>query len=519
MNNLNVSEKVRKLIQAISMGLTEKEHISALSLLTILSGENVFLYGLPGTAKSLIARRVTQVFKGASYFEYLMNKYSTPDELLGALSIPDLKEGRYKRNIKGSILDAEIAFLDEIWKSGSAILNILLTIINEKKYTVGEDKFDLPFISVVSASNETPTTESGLMALYDRFLTRINVEPIKEGSNFINMLKKGDVSSYTQIEDDDKISNFELEEMQNNSRSVELSEESIKVIMEIKSVFESESFIKNDVYLSDRRWLKIVKILKMAAFLNGRMSTNVSDCLLISYFSWSNADNRKIVFDAVEDIILNISKKSDKVQDFNRRVKDVSEEIKDLSSGVIEKNDIFHIPGKQDDFYKFEVSFNGNNSYVSEKELVYAKVRNTEINKKFKLYNEDGDLLNHIIGVKDEKGIFIFRYISNGKVAKEYKSCRTAPIPNIKKVSEDRLKEKRVTLLNKSEVIMKEIDDIISSFKVCGINNNKDLSYLFLTNGEISVAKRSMSNYMSDLKIPRNEINNIITNLSRSEYE
>ena len=144
MNNLNVSEKVRKLIQAISMGLTEKEHISALSLLTILSGENVFLYGLPGTAKSLIARRVTQVFKGASYFEYLMNKYSTPDELLGALSIPDLKEGRYKRNIKGSILDAEIAFLDEIWKSGSAILNILLTIINEKKYTVGEDKLICP---------------------------------------------------------------------------------------------------------------------------------------------------------------------------------------------------------------------------------------------------------------------------------------------------------------------------------------------------------------------------------------
>ena len=175
----NLKNKIEILIKKLNVGLIEREEQIKMALLAAISGENILFIGPPGTGKSVLSRRITNVFSNVDYFEYLLTKFTTPEELFGPISIKELENDKFHRNIEGYLTDSEIVFLDEVFKANSAILNSLLTIMNERIYHNGYQKENIRTKIVIGASNELPREEYELDALYDRFLFREKINYIE----------------------------------------------------------------------------------------------------------------------------------------------------------------------------------------------------------------------------------------------------------------------------------------------------------------------------------------------------
>ncbi len=304
-------ERINKLTDAMSDGVYEREYTIKLCLLAALAGESVFLLGPPGIAKSLIAKRLIQAFEDSSYFEYLMTRFSTPEEVFGPLSIQELKDnGRYIRLTEGYLPTAQIVFLDEIWKAGPAILNTLLTVVNEKTYKNGSDILRVPMRLLVCASNELPAADSGLDALYDRLLVRVFVNRIQNKQNFKSMLTVG-TPQEVEIPKGLAITEEEYHSWQQQLDALTLSDDSFEKLYQLKTMLErameqeGQSLPVADRYVSDRRWKKAVKLLKASAFFNGRDEINPLDIMLLQDCVWNSPQSRKIVHAVMQDFALN----------------------------------------------------------------------------------------------------------------------------------------------------------------------------------------------------------------------
>src|SRR5215472_12888886 len=165
-----------------------KDEVIRLLVIAAIAGEHAVLIGPPGTAKSALIRMFSRLLS-ARYFEYLLTRFTEPNEIFGPVDIAAFREGRYERRVDGMLPQAEIVFLDEVFKSNSAILNALLTLLNERRYTSGGVVMKCPLLSAFGASNEVPTDET-LTAIFDRFLLRIRSDNL-DAYHFQDLLTKG----------------------------------------------------------------------------------------------------------------------------------------------------------------------------------------------------------------------------------------------------------------------------------------------------------------------------------------
>jgi MoxR-like ATPase len=294
---------MKLLLSELNSGLFDKEESAALVFLASLSGESVFLLGPPGVAKSLIARRLAFLWRAAGVFEYLMNRFSTPDEIFGPVSIARLKnDDRYERNTAGYLPEADIVFLDEIWKAGPAIQNTLLTVLNEKRFKNGSEEITLPLKALIAASNGTPPPDEGLEALWDRFLVRVQVKPIQNDEYFLMMIDSYEDALCDTVADEHKITKSEYAAWNEAVNRIEMNEDARQALLFLKKRVDKEW------YVSDRRWKKIVRLLRTAAFCNGRSTVTLIDIMLIRHCIWNEESTidtaKRLVIETIQQHII-----------------------------------------------------------------------------------------------------------------------------------------------------------------------------------------------------------------------
>jgi MoxR-like ATPase len=305
-----IKQRMTELLKSMSHGAYEREEVIALALLAAMSGESIFLLGLPGVGKSMVARRLKMAFKESKSFEYLMSRFSTPDEIFGPVSITKLKDNdTYERVIDGYLPTADIIFLDEIWKAGPAIQNSLLTVLNERLFRNGDHDIKLPLKTIISASNELPAEGEGLEALWDRFLVRYVVTPISGRGAFLKLLKeKGEECS---IDEELQFTDEEFKTMQKQSGEITVPELVCNIICDIHDILSDERkalqampAVSEPPYVSDRRWRKIIGILRTSAMLNGRSQIDPSDCLLLENLLWDKDEQILPIKKLVADVMV-----------------------------------------------------------------------------------------------------------------------------------------------------------------------------------------------------------------------
>lgn len=290
----DIRSRIEALLQYLQQGIYEKNTETALALLAALSGESILLLGPPGVAKSMIARRLKYAFYHAKSFEYLMSRFSTPDEIFGPVSIAKLKENDcYERNVDGFLPTADVVFLDEIWKAGPAIQNSLLTVLNEKLFRNGDKELKLPLKLLVAASNELPAKDEGLEAIWDRFSIRIICRGIQSEELFRRMIcgEHSEVESTVSESLVQPVKPKEYVQWRAESERVNLTLPLLEAITFIRrkilrvEVVDSE--LPRCIYVSDRRWKHIAALLRTSAYIQGRIQAIPADLLPMYHCLWN----------------------------------------------------------------------------------------------------------------------------------------------------------------------------------------------------------------------------------------
>ncbi|TPV92585.1 MAG: ATPase [Myxococcales bacterium FL481] len=296
-----ISERLRTAARELEQDFLGKEEVIRLLFVSAVAGEHLVMIGPPGTAKSALARRFASSID-AKYFDYLLTRFTEPNEIFGPVDIQAFREGDYRRRIEGMLPTAEIAFLDEVFKANSAILNSLLSVLNTRRYMHGGHVIEVPLISMFAASNEVPSDDA-LAAVFDRFLLRVRVDYL-DSYHFRGLLQKGaslEAKLATRLAPKPRttVAASDLETMTRHvaERLQSIEEEFLATFKGLVFQIRSEG-----VALSDRRVVKLLKLFVASAAFDGRDTVNDADFFVLRHV-WNTPEQEEILREIVGPVL------------------------------------------------------------------------------------------------------------------------------------------------------------------------------------------------------------------------
>ncbi len=272
--NRGIVERLRdEVVTPLQERFVGRNEVLDLIALAVVAGEHLFLHGPPGTAKSALLRQFALAVRGR-YFEYMLTRFSEPNEIFGPVDIARLREGSVVTVTTGMLPEAEFVFLDELFNANSAILNNLLTVLNERVYRRGSETHRLPLLSLFSASNQLPDDE-GLRALFDRFLLRCHVDNLERAA--MPRLLTAGWALEQMIPLESSVSAADLQTLAGRIPSVALGG--------VMTAYTEAVFKVRDlgIALSDRRAVKVLKLVAASALLCGREEARPVDLWVLRY--------------------------------------------------------------------------------------------------------------------------------------------------------------------------------------------------------------------------------------------
>lgn len=323
--------------------LLERNREVPVVLAAYLAGEHVFLLGPPGTAKTMLIKLLASSLD-ACVFDFLMSKFSTPEELFGPYSVSALQQDRFVRAGDGMLQHSDFASLDEVWKANSAILNHLLRLLNEREFHNGTDGVQqTPLQMVMGASNELPQDES-LGALYDRFLVRLWVGPLKQAASRKELLRR--VATKHTPPPAPRLTAAQLCAIRDEVDRVDIPDKVLDVLCAVWQRVDGKG-----VYVSPRRWAQTVGLLKSYAWVQGDAVVSDDHIALLCDCLWDAPEQRAIVleqvlqetnpqgmkalelFDAAREVFDGAGDTSESIIAAGKRVKDTLKELRKLDTG------------------------------------------------------------------------------------------------------------------------------------------------------------------------------------------
>lgn len=271
----NQVSKLGAIRNALNVNFSERGEAVDGILIALLSREMIFMLGAPGTGKSALARAVCSAITG-KYFEKIFAKTSAPEELYGPYRLTALQRDEYIRNTTGQLPECDVAYLDEIFKGSSAILNTLLPILNERIFH-NNGVVHIPLQTCVAASNELPQGEE-LGALWDRFSLRFLIHKIQDDGNFKTMLRAQMQGGQAAIP---TMTLAELKAEQAAALKLEISDEIMDLLTTIRRECDQASF-----YVSDRKWVQITRLIRAQAHLRGHSKVETEDLDIMQHVLW-----------------------------------------------------------------------------------------------------------------------------------------------------------------------------------------------------------------------------------------
>ena len=282
-----------EVLASLKAAFVGKDEIVDLMGVSLAAGENLFLLGPPGTAKSALVQQLARRIDGRVY-DYLLTRFTEPNELFGPFDIRRLREGDLVTNTEGMLPEAALVFLDELLNANSAILNSLLMVLNERVFRRGRETRKLPLLMVVGASNRLPEDDA-LVALFDRFLLRVRCDNVPAG-RLADVLFAGWKLDQGQVETAPMMSVEEIREVQSLVAEVDLS------IMRPAYLDMVHKLRAAGIPLSDRRAVKLQRLVAASAVLCGRAQANISDLWVLRYI-WNVDEQREVIAAIVNQVV------------------------------------------------------------------------------------------------------------------------------------------------------------------------------------------------------------------------